>query len=74
MTTLDNGQKVKWLARKATLMMKDHVSGHGTTLSVLGSPDHSKAARWKEAKEREKENTKVHQEEAEEPSLAKNKH
>ena len=21
-------------------MMKDHVSGHGTTLSVSGSPDH----------------------------------
>ena len=26
-------------------MMKDHVSGHGTTLSVPGSPDHSRAAR-----------------------------
>ena len=23
-------------------MMKDHVFGHGTTLSVPGSPDHSK--------------------------------
>ena len=31
------------LASKATLMMGDHVSGHGTTM--LGSPDHSVAAR-----------------------------
>ena len=35
-------------------MMKDHVSGHGTTLSVPGSQDHSRAARYKEKKEREK--------------------
>ena len=28
-------------------MMKDHVSGHGTTTSVPGSPDHSWAARGK---------------------------
>ena len=33
-------------------MMKDHVSGHGTTLSVSGSPDHSKAACLKEEKEK----------------------
>ena len=33
---------------------RDHVSGHGTTLSVPGSPDHSRAARRKEEKEREK--------------------
>ena len=39
-TTLDNGPRMKWLASKVTLMMKDHVSGHGTTLSVSGSPDH----------------------------------
>ena len=35
--------------------MKDHVSGRGTTLSVLGSPDHSRAARWNGEHEREKE-------------------
>ena len=73
-TTLDNGPRMKWLASKVTLMMKDHVSGHGTTLSVSGSPDHIRAASWKEEKEREKESTKVYPKEAEEHSLAKNKH
>ena len=39
------GQRAEdWRAR-LTLLMKDHVSGHGTTLSVPGSPDHSRAAR-----------------------------
>ena len=39
-TTVDNGPKMKGLASKATLMMKDHVSGHGTTLSVLFLHEH----------------------------------
>ena len=73
-TTLDNGPRKKWLASKATLMMEDHVSGHGTTLSVSGSPDHTRAASWNEEKEREKESKKVFPKEAEEHWLAKNKH
>ena len=32
-------------ASKATSIMKDHFSGHEKTLSVLGSPDHARAAR-----------------------------
>ena len=38
--------------------MKDHVSGHGTTLSVPGSPDHSRAARRKEEKEKAEDDPK----------------
>ena len=73
-TTLDNGPKMNWLVSKAALMMNDHGSGHGPTLSVLGSPDHSRAARWKEEKEMEKESTKENPKEAEEPSSAMNNH
>ena len=42
---LNNGPKMKRWVGKATLMMRDHVPGHGTTLSVFGSLDHSRAAR-----------------------------
>ena len=35
-------------------MMKDHVFGHGTTTSMLGSPQHCKIATLKEEKVREK--------------------
>ena len=38
-TNLDSGPKMKRLASKAALMMRDHVSGHETTLSVPRSPD-----------------------------------
>ena len=31
-------------------MMRDHVSGHGTTLSAFGSPDHSKGRQVKRRK------------------------
>ena len=33
------------VASKATLMMRDHVCERGTTLSVPGCPDHSRASR-----------------------------
>ena len=65
---------MKRLASKATLMMKDHVFGHETTLSVPGSPDHSRAARLKEEKERKKEKAEDDPKGPEEHSLAKNKH
>ena len=51
-------------------MMKDHVSGHGTTLSLSGIPDHSRAARRREEKEKVKEDPKG----PKEHSLAMNKH
>ena len=54
-------------------MMRDHDSGHGTTLSVTGSPDHSRAARWTEEKEREKEKAKDDPTGSEEHSLVMNK-
>ena len=54
-------------------MMRDHVSGRGTTLRVLGSPDHTDATSWKEEKDREQERTKAYPKEAEEHSLAKKK-
>ena len=50
--------RMKWLASKAALMMKDHVSGHGTTLRVSGSPDHTRAARKKGKKEKRKKGKK----------------
>ena len=40
-------------------MMRDRVPGHGTTLSVSGSPDHTRPSPEKE-KEKEKEGTKVY--------------
>ena len=43
------------------------------TLRVSGSPDHTRAASWKEEKEREKENRREMTKETEELSLAKNK-
>ena len=33
-TTLDNGPQMRCLARKATLMMRDHAFGHGVCLAV----------------------------------------
>ena len=73
-TNLDNGPKIKRLARKAALIMRDHVSGHGTTLSVPRSPDHSRAARWKEEKKREKEKARNDPKGPEEHSLAMNRY
>ena len=35
-------------------MMRDHVSGHGTTLNVFGSADHSGASKCREEKEKGK--------------------
>ena len=54
--------------------MRDHVSGYGTTLSVLGRPDHSRAARRKEEKEREKEKAKDDPKGPEEHPLAMNRY
>ena len=49
-TNLDNGPSMKCPASKVTLM-KDHVSEHGTTTSMPGSPDHSKGRQVKRRKE-----------------------
>ena len=51
-------------------MMEGHVFGHGTTLNVLGSPDHSRAA--KEEEEKAKEKVKDDPKGPEEHSLAMN--
>ena len=40
---LDNGPQTKKLENKIMLMMKDRVLGHGTTMSMLGTLDHSEA-------------------------------
>ena len=47
-------------------------SGRGTTLSVFGSPDHSRAARCEEEKEREKDKAKDDPQGPEEHSLVMN--
>ena len=56
-------------------MMKDHVSGHGTTLRVSGSPDHTRVASCKEGKVGEKGKPKgTQQSKRKSISLTKNKH
>ena len=52
-------------------MMRHHVSGHGTTLSV--PPDRSRAARRKEKREREKEKAEDDPKGLEEHSVVMNK-
>ena len=74
-TTLDNGPRMKWLASKVTV--DDERSCFWTrddTECCLAVQTLQGAASWKEEKEREKESTKVYPKEAEEHSLAKNKH
>ena len=51
---MDNGLLTKQLVKKAFLMMKDRVFGHGTTTSMVGSPVSSKVAKLKEEKAKEK--------------------
>ena len=57
-----------------TALTIDHVSGHGTALSVPGSQDHSRAARLKEDREREKEKAKDDPKVPEEHSLKMNRY
>ena len=70
---MDNGPQKKQLNNKVTWMMKDFVFGYGTTTSMLGSPDHSRAAKWEE-KAKVKEKAMVDSKENEEHSLVKSKH
>ena len=44
-TNLENGPETKKLVSKVTLVMKGRVFGHGTTKSILGSPDRLKVAK-----------------------------
>ena len=55
-------------------MIKNRVFGHGTSTSILGSPDRLKAAKRGEEVAKEKEQAKVDLKEPEEHSLVKNKH
>ena len=55
-------------------MMKDRVFGHGTTTSMVGSPESSKVAKLKEQKAKEKVKGKGGFKRTGEVHLAKNKH
>ena len=55
-------------------MMKNRVFGHGTSTSILGSPDRLKAAKRGEQVAKEKAQAKVDLKEPEEHSLVKHKH
>ena len=57
--SMDNGLLTKQLVNKAILMMKDRVFGHGTTTSMLGSPESFRIAKSKEEKAKEKTKAKV---------------
>ena len=71
---MDNGPLTKQLVSKVTLMMKDRVFGHGTTMSMLGNPLSSKVAKLKEEKAKEKVKAKVDSKALVEHTLVKNKH
>ena len=74
-TNLDNGLLTKQLVSKVTLMMQDRVFGHGTTTSILGSPDRSKGRQVRRRKSKGKgKKAKEDSKELEEYSLVKNKH
>ena len=47
---MDNGLLTKQLVNKVFLMMKDHVVGHGTTTSMLGSPESCRIAKLQRRK------------------------
>ena len=55
-------------------MMKDRVVEHGTTTSVFGSPDHSRAENQRIKEKRQQKVQKVDQKELEDHSLVKTKH
>ena len=63
---LDNGPHMKQPSRKATLMIRQHAFGPGTTMSFLGSPDHSRAARCGREKENAREKVKADRKERQE--------
>ena len=76
MTLNEYGQ---WAADEATgenafLMMKDRVFGHGTTTSMLGSPESFRIVKSKEEKVKEKVKAKVYSKELVRHSLVKKKH
>ena len=51
---MDNGLLTKQLVKKAKLMMKDRVFGHGTTTSMVGSPESFRIAKSNEEKRQRK--------------------
>ena len=55
-------------------MMKDRVFGHGTTMSMLGSPDSFRIAKSKKERVKEKVKAIVDSKEQEEHAFVKNKH
>ena len=67
--SMDNGLLTKQLSNKAKLMMKDRVFRHGTTTSMVGSPESFRIAKSKE----EKVKAKVDSEELVRHTLVKNK-
>ena len=56
--SVDNGLLTKQLVSKV-LMMKDRVFGHGTTTSMLGSPESFRIAKLQEEKAKEKAKARV---------------
>ena len=61
------------LANKAKLIMKDRVFRHGTTTSMLGSPESFRIAKSEEEKVKEKVKAKVASKELVRHTLVKNK-
>ena len=71
---MDNGLLTKQLVNKFFLMMKDHVVGHGTTTSMLGSPECCRIAKLQEEKVKEKAKAKVDAKELVRHTVVKKKH
>ena len=59
---------------KAISTMKDHVLGHGTTMSTFGNPESFRIVKLKEEKVEEKEKAKVDSKELVMRTFVKNKH
>ena len=57
--SVDSGLLTKQLVNKVILLMKDRVFGHGTTTSILGSPEVFRIVKFKEEMVKEKVKAKV---------------